>query len=180
METLASTVFGFAENEAQAARIVDQLRGAAFPDAAISVLAPAPAQVADALDDGTSTKAPEGAVAGVGTGGLIGGALGWLTGVGALAIPGLGPFIAAGPLLAVLTGAAVGATVGGVAGGLVGLGLTDRDTERYEAELRAGRILVSVRATTPSGVDAAQRIFAANGAHEVSATGAVDRPVDSM
>jgi len=170
MDSVPSTVFGFADDAAQAERIVEQLRSAAFPSGAISVLLPAAGEIADGLDDGTSTKAPEGAVAGVGTGGLIGGALGWLTGIGALAIPGLGPFIAAGPLMTALSGAAVGATVGGVAGGLVGLGLPDPDTERYESQLRAGRILVSVRATTPAGVEAAQRIFADNGAHEVSAT----------
>jgi hypothetical protein len=164
-----TTVVGFTDTAEQAEDIVQRLRGAAFPSAAISVLLPTSA-TADAVEQSGETMAPQGAVAGVGTGGLIGGALGWLTGVGALAIPGLGAFIAAGPIMTALSGAAVGATVGGVAGGLVGLGLPDRVIERYADQLRAGRIFVSVRAATPGGAEIAERIFADAGADDVSST----------
>ena len=68
------------------------------------------------------TKAPEGAAAGAGTGAVLGGTLGWLTGIGALAIPGLGPFVAAGPIMAALAGVGVGGALGGVTGALVGNG----------------------------------------------------------
>src|SRR5215813_9365993 len=130
-------VFCLARDEAQAARIVNELRAAGFPNDDISALLP---------DKGSSrefahqkgTKAPEGAVAGAGTGGVLGGVLGWLAGAGALAIPGLGPFIAA------LSGAAVGATAGSVVGALVGTGIPEYEAKRYEARLREGRILLSV------------------------------------
>lgn len=168
IETDACTVIGVADGAAHAERIVQGLQRAAFPSSAISVLV---AATNDArVDDGGETKAPEGAVAGVGSGGLIGGALGWLTGVGALVIPGLGPFVAAGPLIAALSGAALGATVGGVAGGLVGLGFSQHDAERYEAQVRAGRILVSVHVATRRAVEVARRILADHGAREVSVT----------
>src|SRR5690606_640014 len=90
------------------------------------------------------TKAPEGALTGVGVGGVIGGALGALAGLGALAIPGIGPLIAAGPILAALSTAAAGATVGGVAGALIGLGIPEFEARQYQGKLKDGNILLSV------------------------------------
>src|SRR5206468_4762230 len=90
------------------------------------------------------TKAPEGATTGAGTGAVVGGALGWLAGIGALAIPGLGPFIAAGPIMAALAGAGVGGTVGGVTGALIGLGIPEYEAKRYEGRITKGGILLSV------------------------------------
>src|SRR6266700_3823962 len=113
-------VFCILRNEAQACRVVDNLRTAGFSNGDISVLFPDKRGTRDFAHE-KSTKAPEGAATGAGTGGVLGGALGWLAGVGALAIPGVGPFIAAGPIMAALSGAAVGALAGGIAGALVGL-----------------------------------------------------------
>src|SRR6202012_6063808 len=90
------------------------------------------------------TKAPEGAATGAGTGGVLGGALGWLVGIGALAIPGVGPFIAAGPIMAALGGAAIGGAVGGIAGALIGLGTPEYEAKRYEGKIKSGNVLISV------------------------------------
>src|ERR1017187_6231798 len=122
-QTLKSkkSVFCIAPPREQADRIVGQLKTANFSNNDISVLFPDKGTTRDFAHE-KNTKAPEGAVTGAGTGGVIGGALGWIAGIGALAIPGVGPFIAAGPIIAALSGAAVGAAVGGIAGGLIGLG----------------------------------------------------------
>src|ERR1044071_3555 len=111
-------VFSLVQDEAQACRIVEDLQQAGFSPNDISVLLPDKGGTKDfAFEKGT--KAPEGAVTGATTGGVLGGALGWLAGIGALAIPGVGPFIAAGPIMAALSGAAVGAAAGGITGALV-------------------------------------------------------------
>jgi len=112
---MAQAVFCLAQTEAQAIRIVDQLRAAGFSSNDISVLFPDTTGTKDFAHE-QHTKVPEGAATGAGTGGVLGGALGWLVGIGALAIPGLGPFIAAGPIMAALSGAAAGATLGGMTG----------------------------------------------------------------
>src|SRR3954471_14397001 len=114
-----TSVFGLVRDEAQACQIVERLQSAGFSNNDISVLLPDKAGTRDFAHE-KGTKAPEGAITGAGTGGLLGGALGWLAGIGALAIPGVGPFIAAGPIMAALSGAAVGATAGGIIGALVG------------------------------------------------------------
>jgi hypothetical protein len=166
---MASTVFGFTDDVAEAEDLVDELRSAGFGREAISVLYP-DTDTTRAVEFENSTKAPEGTVAGVGTGGVVGGALGWLTGIGALAIPGFGPFIAAGPIMAALSGAAVGAAVGGITGGLVGLGIPEYEAKRYETKVKEGKILVSVAAQTPAERETARRIFADAGADDVSYT----------
>jgi len=163
---MTSTVFGFTDDVTEAEDLVDELRAAGFGRDAISVLYP-DTREADELNDDHSTKAPEGAVAGVGTGGVIGGALGWLTGIGALAIPGLGPFIVAGPLMAALSGAAVGAAVGGMTGALVGLGIPEHEAQHYEGRVREGKVLVSVACRTPDECRTAREIFAAAHAADV-------------
>src|SRR5204863_3620339 len=113
------------------------------------------------------TKAPDGAITGAGTGGVLGGALGWLAGVGALAIPGLGPFIAAGPIMAALSGAAVGATAGGLIGALVGMGIPEYEAKRYEGKLREGRILISVHSENGDESKCAKEIFEREGAEDI-------------
>src|ERR671923_506479 len=118
---MAQAVFCLARTEAQAIRIVDQLKVAGFSPNDISVLFPDKTGTKDFAHE-QHTKAPEGATTGAGTGGVLGGALGWLAGIGALTIPGLGPFIAAGPIVAALAGAGAVGTVGGLLGALVGLG----------------------------------------------------------
>jgi hypothetical protein len=119
---MTQSVFCLARTETQAIRIVDQLKAAGFSHSDISVLFPDKTGTRDFAHE-QHTKAPEGAATGAGTGGVLGGALGWLVGIGALAIPGLGPFIAAGPIMAALSGAAAGAALGGLTGALIGLGI---------------------------------------------------------
>src|SRR2546421_7098137 len=140
---MAQAVFCLAQTEAQALMIVDQLRAAGFASNDISVLFPDTTGTKDFAHE-QHTKVPEGAATGAGTGGVLGGALGWLVGIGALAIPGLGPFIAAGPVMAALSGAAAGATLGGLTGALIGWGIPEYEAKRYESKVREGNILVSV------------------------------------
>lgn len=162
-----NSVFCLARDEAQAARIVDELKLAGFSHNDISVLLP---------DKGTTrefahqkgTKAPEGAVTGAGTGGVLGGVLGWLVGIGSLAIPGLGPFIAAGPIMAALSGAAVGAAAGGLVGALVGMGIPEYEAKRYESRVREGRILLSVHSENSDETKRAKEIFERAGAEDIA------------
>jgi hypothetical protein len=118
-----------------------------------------------------NTKAPEGALAGGGTGFVIGGVLGWLAGIGTLAIPGLGPFIAAGPIVAALAGAGAGSAVGGIAGALIGFGLPELEAKRYEAAIKKGRILLSVHCPDMRRAEEARRILDDSGAKEVFLSG---------
>ena len=138
----SKAVFGIC-NELQAERVLNDLKTAGFSSMDISVLVPDTAGTRD-LGHEQHTKAPEGAATGGSTGGILGGALGWLAGIGALAIPGLGPFIAAGPIMAALSGAAVGGAVGGATGALIGMGIPEYEARRYEGKLREGNILISV------------------------------------
>src|SRR5262247_1781727 len=140
---MAQAVFCLAQTEAQAIAIVDRLKAAGFSANDISVLFLDKTGTNDFAHE-HHTKAPEGAAAGAGTGGLLGGALGWLVGIGALAIPGLGPFIAAGPIMAALSGVAAGAALGGIAGALIGLGIPEYEAKRYEGKINEGHVLISV------------------------------------
>jgi hypothetical protein len=132
---MAKAVFGIARSESQAVAIVERLRAAGFSNNDISVLFPDRTGTKDFAHE-QHTKAPEGAAAGAGTGGVLGGALGWLVGIGALAIPGLGPFIAAGPIMAALSGAAAGAALGGLTGALIGMGIPEYEAKRYEGKIK--------------------------------------------
>src|SRR5207244_7702042 len=116
-------------------------------------------------------KAPEGAAAGASTGGVLGGGLGWLVGIGALAIPGVGPFIAAGPIMAALAGAAVGAAAGGLTGALIGLGIPEYEAKQYEGKILKGNMLISVHTEDGDEVDRAKEIFKREGAQDISYTG---------
>ena len=161
-------VIGLASNHAQAETIVNDLRASGFWNNNISVLFPSMKITRDfALEQ--NTKAPEGAIAGVGAGGLLGGTLGLLAGLGALLIPGIGPIIAAGPLVAMLTGAAAGATVGGVAGALIGLGIPEVEAKQYEGEIKSGNILISVHAADANERAIAKRVFERHGATSILA-----------
>lgn len=160
------SVFCIATSRSQADQIVDQLKAAQFSNRKISALFADKDSGHDFAHE-KNTKAPEGAVAGAGTGGVIGGALGWIAGIGALAIPGVGPFIAAGPIMAALGGAALGATVGGIAGGLIGMGIPEIEAKLYEGKLREGNILVSVHAENSEEIDRAKGVFARAGAQDI-------------
>ena len=118
-----------------------------------------------------ATKAPEGASTGAATGALMGGVLGWLAGLGAIAIPGVGPFIAAGPIMAALAGVGVGGAVGGIAGGLVGLGFPEYEAKRYEGRIKKGGFLISVHCDDSNWVTKAKKILSDTGAEDISSTG---------
>ena len=166
---MAQAVFGLAKTEAQAIDMVERLKAAGFSANDISVLFPDKSGTKDFAYE-QHTKAPEGAAAGAGTGGLLGGALGWLVGIGALAIPGLGPFIAAGPILAALSGAAAGAALGGLTGALIGMGIPEYEAKRYEGKIKEGNILVSVHTDDRDERARARRILEEAGAEDVADT----------
>jgi len=153
--------------DAQAVRIATRLKAAGFTPSDISILAPDRSGLRD-LGTENSTKAPEGAAVGAGTGAILGGALGWLAGVGALAIPGLGPLIAAGPILATLSGAAVGGTVGGLTGALIGLGVPEYEAKQYEAKLRAGNILMCIHVDDSEEAGLVRQIMSEEKAEDIS------------
>lgn len=172
------SVFCISTSREQADRIVDQLKTAAFSNNDISVLFPDKGTTRDFAHE-KNTKAPEGAVAGAGAGGVLGGALGWIAGIGALAIPGVGPFIAAGPIVAALSGAAVGAAVGGIAGGLIGMGIPEIEAKRYEGKVKAGNILISVHTESSEEIATAKDIFTKAGAEDICTTGEASTPKES-
>jgi hypothetical protein len=149
---------------------IGSLRDSGFSHSDVSVLLPENLGSKE-LATAKETKAPEGATAGAGSGAVIGGALGWLAGIGALAIPGLGPFIAAGPIMAALAGAGVGGALGGVTGALVGLGIPEYEAKRYEGRIQKGGILISVHCDTSEEIKRAKEILERTGAEDISSTG---------
>src|SRR6266581_5378870 len=164
---MAKAVFCIAHTEAQAITIVERLRAAGLANNDISVLFPDKEGTRDFAHE-QHTKAPEGAATGAGAGGVLGGALGWLVGIGAIAIPGLGPFIAAGPIVAALSGAAAGAALGGVAGALIGFGIPEYEAKRYEGKIKEGNVLISVHADNSTERERARTIFEEAGAEDIS------------
>lgn len=156
--------------ESQAENIVDSLRVTGFFPSDISVLMPDTTGVRD-MGHEKHSKAPEGTSTGAGTGALVGGALGWLAGVGALAIPGAGPFIAAGPIMAALSGAALGAAGGGVLGGLIGMGMPEWEAKQYEGKLHQGNVLLSVHTEDAAQIKRAEEIFKVGGGQAITVTG---------
>jgi hypothetical protein len=164
---MSKSVFCLSDNESQTERIVQELKTSGFSNNDISVLFPDKSGTKDFAHE-QHTKAPEGAATGAGTGGVLGGALGWLLGIGALAIPGVGPFIAAGPIMAALAGAGVGAAVGGLTGALVGMGIPEYEAKRYEGKIKEGNILISVHSEDGDEVKRAKDIFERAGAHDIS------------
>jgi hypothetical protein len=176
-------VLGIYPNYASVENGVDVLKEAGFRNTDISVLFPEKV-VSKGFAHKKHTKAPQGAAAGAGTGAVLGGALGWLVGVGALAIPGLGPFIAAGPIMAALAGIGVGGTVGGITGALIGMGIPEHEAKRYEVRVKEGGILLSVHSDNADWTKRAKEILERTGAQDISVTGEggadyvrADRPV---
>ena len=165
-----TAVFGIYATYAGVESCVDSLKAHGFRNTDISVLFPENVGSKDFAHE-KGTKAPEGATTGGVTGGVIGGALGWLLGIGALAIPGLGPFIAAGPIVAALAGVGVGGAVGGIAGALIGLGIPEYEAKRYEGRIKNGGILLSVHCDDSKWVKRAKEILDHTGAEDVSSTG---------
>jgi len=149
---------------------VDALKAAGFRNTDISVLFPENVGTKD-FAHAKGTKAPEGATAGGATGAVVGGALGWLAGIGALAIPGLGPFIAAGPIMAALAGVGVGGAVGAITGALIGMGIPEYEAKRYEGRIRNGGILMSVHSDNSDWTRKAKDILERTGAQDVASAG---------
>src|ERR1700693_1048894 len=165
-----TAVFGIYQNAKQAERTVDDLLAAGFSNDDISVLLPDNEGTKDFAHD-KSTKAPEGATAGVTTGGAIGGTLGLLAGIGVLAIPGVGPFIAAGPIMGALAGLGAGGVGGGLIGALVGMGIPEYEAKRYEGHIKAGGILLSVHCDTSDKITRAKDLLKHTGAQDISSSG---------
>jgi hypothetical protein len=167
---MAKAVFCIAKSDEQAVLIVNRLKEAGFSSDDVSVLLPDRAGSRDFAHE-MHTKAPEGAAAGAVAGGATAGVLGWLVGIGSLAIPGVGPFIAAGPIMAALGGVAAGGAVGGLVGTLVGFGIPEYEAKQYEGKLKGGNILISVHAEDSEERNAAKEIFERSHASDISYTG---------
>lgn len=163
-------VFCIANDVDQAELIVDQLKAAGFSNNDVSVLLPDKSSTKDFAHE-KHTKAPEGAAIG-GTAGIsVGAVLGWLAGIGTLAIPGVGPLIAAGPIMGALSGAAVGAATGSLAGALIGLGIPEYEAKRYEGKIKGGNALISVHTDSSAARSKAKEIFENAHAEDISSTG---------
>ena len=163
-------VFGIFNDRAQADAATSRLKSAGFRNSDISVLFPDKEGTREFAHE-KNTKAPEGAATGAGTGAVVGGTFGWLVGIGALAIPGVGPFIAAGPIMAALAGAGVGGTMGGITGALVGMGIPEFEAKRYEGMVKDGGILMSIHSEDPNWTKKGKAVLEESGARDVSATG---------
>ncbi|HVR27234.1 MAG TPA: quinol:electron acceptor oxidoreductase subunit ActD [Candidatus Polarisedimenticolia bacterium] len=165
-----TAVFGIYPDYADVENGVDALKAAGFRNTDISVLFPENVGTKDFAHK-KETKAPEGTAAGATTGAVIGGGLGWLAGIGALAIPGLGPFIAAGPIMAALAGVGVGGAVGGITGALIGMGIPEYEAKRYEGRVKDGGILLSVHSDNSEWTKRAKEILERTGAQDISSSG---------
>src|SRR5262249_12443697 len=164
-----TSAFGIFRTRAQAEEAIDTLMANGFRSTDISILLPGNLGTKD-FGTEKSTKAPEGAATGAGTGALIGGARGLLAGIGALTIPGLGPFLAAGPIVSALAGAGAAGAAGGLIGALVGLGIPEYEAKRYEGLMRSGGILVSVHCDNSEWAGKAKDILERGGAEDISSS----------
>jgi hypothetical protein len=167
-----TAVFGIYPDRIAVEEGVEHLRRAGFRNTDISVLFPENQGTKD-FGHEKNTKVPEGVTSGVVAGGITGGVLGLLTGIGALAIPGLGPLIAAGPIVAALAGAGAVGTLGGVVGALVGMGIPEYEAKRYEGRIREGGLLLSVHCDDEHWVRRAKELLKQTGAQEIAAAGEV-------
>ena len=179
MSSKNTAVFGIYVSAAAAESAVDHLISIGFSNSAISVLLPDDESTREFAHT-KSTKAPEGAATGVTTGGVIGGTLGLLAGIGALAIPGVGPLIAAGPIMGALAGLGVGGAVGGVVGALVGMGIPEYEAKRYEGHVKNGGTLLSVHCDTSEQISAAKDSLKATGAKDIAASGEAAADYDAV
>jgi len=164
---MALAVYGIYATREHAEEAMDSLRNAGIRAEDISVLLPDNVGTKD-IGYEKHTKAPERATAGAATVGVVGGALGWLVGIGALAIPGIGPLVAAGPIMAALAGFGAGSVIGGLAGALVGLGVPEYEAKRYEGRIRSGAALLSIHCADNMGVGRAKEMLRHTGAEDIS------------
>jgi hypothetical protein len=164
------SVYGIMKNQTQLEQALEHLRSAGYRATDVSILQPETLGTKD-MGVENSTKSPEGAATGGAAGAVTGGVLGWLVGVGALAIPGVGPFIAAGPIMAALAGMGAGAALGGAGGALVGLGIPEYEAQRYEGRVKDGGILLSVHCDDGDWASRAKKVLEDVGAEDISASG---------
>src|SRR6478609_10278109 len=162
-----TAVFGIYPSNAAAEAAVDKLVAGGFSNQDVSVLM-ADRRSAKEFAAEKNTKAPEGATTGAGVGGALGGTLGLLAGLGALAIPGVGPLIAAGPIVGALAGAGAGGAVGSLVGALIGMGIPEYEAKRYEGHVKNGGVLLSVHCDTSDEIRRAKEILKRTGAEDVS------------
>jgi hypothetical protein len=172
MASKNTAVFGIYKTVAHAERAVDTLTTSGFANNDISVLL-TDAQTSHDFAHEKNTKAPEGTTAGATTGGIIGGTLGLLAGIGTLAIPGIGPLIAAGPIVAALAGVGAGGAAGGIIGALIGMGIPEYEAKRYEGHVKNGGVLLSVHCDTSNAISRAKELLKGTGAEDISSTGEV-------
>jgi hypothetical protein len=165
-----TAVFGIYRDRTHVEEGVDTLLDNGFRSEDISVLLPENQGTKDFATE-KHTKAPEGTATGVVTGGVVGGTLGLLAGIGVLAIPGLGPLLAAGPLVAALAGIGTGGVLGGIIGALVGMGIPEYEARRYEGMIREGKALLSVHCDNSDWVSRAKGILEETGAQSISSAG---------
>src|SRR5579862_6182774 len=165
-----TAAFGIYKTRSQAEQAVDRLMAAGFSNNDISVLLPDTTSSREFAHE-KNTKAPEGTATGVATGGVVGGTLGLLAGIGALAIPGVGPLIAAGPIMGALAGLGVGGAVGGIIGALVGMGIPEYEAKRYEGRIKEGGVLLSAHCDTSEEITRAKDVLKRTGAEDISSTG---------
>src|SRR5262249_6068346 len=164
-----TAVFGIYQSATQAEVTVDQLMRAGFSNDDISVLLPDNNSTKDFAND-KNTKAPEGTATGATAGGVIGVTLGLLAGIGTLAIPGFGPFIAAGPIMGTLAGLGAGGAVGGLIGALAGMGIPEYEAKRYEGRVRNGGVLLSVHCDTSQQITRAKEVLKRTGADDIASS----------
>ncbi len=169
MTSKNTAVFGIYANRVQAEKAVDRILAGGYTQNDVSVLLPDTTSTKEFAHE-KNTKAPEGTTTGVITGGAVGGTLGLLAGIGALSIPGLGPFIAAGPIMGALAGLGAGGAVGGLIGVLVGIGIPEYEAKRYEGHVKNGGVLLSVHCDTSDEVSRAKALLAQTGAEDISST----------
>jgi len=165
-----TAAFGIYRDEASVKNAVETLQRHGFRSTDISVLFPANQGTKDFAHE-KGTKAPEGGATGAGSGAVVGGALGWLAGVGSIAVPGVGPFLAAGPIMGALAGAGVGGATGGLVGALIGAGIPEYEAKRYEGRIKEGGILLSVHCDNSEWTSKAKDLLERTGADDVSSTG---------
>jgi hypothetical protein len=178
MESKKTAVFGIYLTRSEVETATDLLSRSGFPLSDISILLPE-SRGAQNVGIEKATKAPEGAAAGAGSGAVLGGTLGLLAGIGALAIPGIGPLIAAGPIMSALAGMGVGGAAGGVTGALIGMGIPEYEAKRYEGRVAQGGILLSVQCDTSEEIERAREIMDRSGAENISTTGNATRSSQS-
>jgi hypothetical protein len=169
------SVIATVDSRARAESVVASLQTIGIAPSDISAVFPDQSGTRDFAHE-QNTKAPEGAIAGAAGGGVLGGTLGLLAGIGALAIPGLGPFIAAGPLMAALSGAAAGGAVGGMVGALIGLGIPEVEAKKYEGKLRSGAIVLAVHVHDREQQKRAEEVLRREGASDISSTSEASVP----